>query len=388
MYVAKAGYKVDWTIAAAAAVGLVGVALSNALFAYKLGAYPVEMFGRSVLVDGLVLGALSTVLSVFQARAATTIIRGSRGEPKLTAALIFVVCFAYSSAAMASHVIELQRKQDDFRADKSQGFTLAANALEDAKAALEAKRKAKAALDAEKARTASARTQAEIRADMETLRGKYPKTWRNSSHCSEAWALDNEPCVSLRPLNVELAAAIEAEDLAPKLAKAALDVDAALAKVDAARAKLAAESKPKETDDLEKMLRFWIVVTFAIALECVETFGFALAYRRDETAPDPEPEPDACSPPTGGAKGKATAEDVLRLIQQARDGAVRLSGARVSGGRVTVGQKSLADALGISKATVNARVQRLVNEGRLIAAPGAGGTTFEIVYHRISAVAP
>ena len=373
--------EISYGVLAAAFVAAAMEAASNAAFAFELGGFlAVTAYGVRVPIDGAILAAGSIAVAVFQARSATLILRGESGSTGIVPFFFLAVCVAYSTGAMTSHLMKLQRLHHERELDARKGYDLAASALKEAEASRDR-------LETERGDLAKAgtRSQPEIKAEMERV--EIPKRiWRRTAECTEATEDESRAaCAPFFALRQELARAIRADELGPELAAASVKV------ADARRA-FGQVALPVQRSEQEVFVTTWLPWLFAAVIEACGTFGFALAYRPRAPKPRapanaPNPVAPPSSPPPPRRRASPAGIDLAATLESIRSGTLDVEGARVvSDGWIELSQRSLGAALGVSATTVNSHVAAAVADGRIAKKASGRSTALKVIYPPISAV--
>lgn len=363
--------RISWPIAGAACVAVLIEAASNAMFAYSLGYYRATVFGLSVLVDGALLALGSVAVAVFQANLATGILQRQKGAPLWLPLGVLIVCLGYSVGAMASHLLEMQRRRGDALALPAGAHAAARGGQANAQRAYD---DAAAAIDRtgqELARLGTPRAAAVIRAEITGARVALSVT-QSSKGCTENLGQDwiAAGCSTLLAMRRDLASAEKAEQLAERQAAQRKELVPLAKDLQDARERLAGEHAPSAPSAFEAMLSQVLPWAFAVAVMLCGTFGFAAASRPAKVQP-PAPAvpvvPPAASPaPLPRPRAPAKPSSLSDLLQGLTDGTTTAPGcAMLPDGWIDAPQRALANVLGISPGTVCRGLQALEASGSL-----------------------
>lgn len=304
-----------WRIAPAAwpiiAAAMMAESLSNALKAYGLGthlaAFTVPVLGVEVSLAGAALVLAAVAMSMSQARCFWTCF--DTAQPKGLRGIAFLIgglCLAVSVTAIASHILEAQRKKTGAETQDSTAYT-------DAKGLYDV-----AAADFERVKSAPSIEEVEAaREDAIKKAGIDANIWRRSNGCTDATTTASKRECEKMPsgFTAKLAAARR---------KAALQVELPKLKADMERHKLTGAATSQE--DTAMWAWAW---GLGVAIVIVATFGPVIFRSRIEVSGNlPEittaaqPATLVMSPPpsNGGARRRGRKSDpkVVDFVAQFR----------------------------------------------------------------------
>ncbi len=352
--------KVSWPMIGAASVAVAVEAASNALFAYDLGAVFATIGGVRVAIDGALLAAGSVAIAVVQALTASKLLRSR--EPRRVPACVLAVCLAYSTGAMATHMLALQQRAHD-RETAAVAHQARAEAARDTAKADHTRKAAEYARVAGRVQSAGeTRAPSAIQAAIDAA--PVPTSvLRATRQCTSGLADAGlrRACEPLLQLHSERETAGAREKLDGDFAVAKRDLDTAQQKLSAADARLADTPRPEAPWVVRTVLAQWLPWLMAIAIELCATLGFAYAARPAPAAR--REEPPALSEPDAGTQPRQRATkptDLGELLDGLAAGAIVAPGCIVHpDGWVEASQRSLGAVLGVAAPTVSRQLADL-----------------------------